>query len=97
MWGRMNRIESQANDLYNWGNYGFTLPRALWYATWYKIHIQSAPPTMVAEVTAFVTYGYNGTFSAPPPLPCPGTDCGVSDPSFEWRWRGLTFKGPVPK
>jgi RHS repeat-associated protein len=95
MWGRMNRVAGQAAALYGWYRYDASLPQislptAIVWADLYKLGIQhDGRATMLKEVNAFITYGYEGEFNAPPILPCAGSSCVVTDDSLPWRWRGL--------
>lgn len=92
LWGKMNELEQESQDLYGWSSDNFfahfSLNYAITAAELWRLHY-GIDPVVNDQVIAFVRWGYTGTFVLPIMSPCSGSPCAVKAPRFGYFWGGI--------
>ena len=91
LWGRMNELEQESQDLYGWtpdnGLSNFSLDYAINFAKlWKWSYPGPANPVVMDQLGAFVRWGYTGSFMPPMLSPCQGSSCATTYKSFSYVW-----------
>lgn len=93
LWGKMNELEQESEDLYGWKPINlwehFSLNYAISVAELWKRHYGNVNPVIMDQVGSFVRWGYTGLFVRPLTSPCDGSSCTVTLKRFDYVWDGI--------
>jgi hypothetical protein len=90
LWGKMNELEQESQDLYGWSSDNsfaqFSVDYAISVAELWKRHYGNINPVIIDQVGSFVRWGYTGNFIQPAKSPCGGSSCAVTLKRFDYVW-----------